>query len=195
MAVGALWHYERGAYYLSGGSSKFAENLLPVIQSSGGDVLTFAAVEKLLIENNEITGVAMKDGHIIKANTVVSAAGARNTIEKLMPEEVAQRILQRLYKYFPKTAGHVAYYELSTPLTNDYFGCWQKGEIYGLDIGRKCQGSARWLRPKTKVKGLYLSGQDIGGPAVMGATVGGLLAAMEILGFKRFSLIKKIIKS
>ena len=87
--------------------------------------------------------------------------------------------------------GQIDYCELSTPLSTDYFCDYRHGEMYGLkhDPGRFDQA---WLRPATKVKGLYLTGQDILTCGVGGAMFGGLLAALSALGWRGATLLKSL---
>ena len=56
----------------------------------------------------------------------------------------------------------------------------KRGEIYGLqhDPGRF---EIRTLKPQTKLKGFYLTGQDVATAGVGGAMMGGLLCASSIL--------------
>ncbi len=50
---------------------------------------------------------------------------------KAYKEELAQRLLENLYKYVPAVKGKIDYYELSTPLSTASFCNYQEGEIYG----------------------------------------------------------------
>jgi all-trans-retinol 13,14-reductase len=49
----------------------------------------------------------------------------------------------------------------------------------------------RWLRPPTKVPGLWLTGQDIMSCGVSGAMMGGLAAATAIAGVRRMAPVMK----
>lgn len=104
-----------------------------------------------------------------------------------LKEELTGQLLDRLHRHLPRTAGRVAYHELGTPLTAEHFAGWPGGSLYGLakDVagfgdGRR-PGGADWLRPRTAVGGLYLSGQDCLAGGFLGAVTGGLLAAHEAL--------------
>jgi phytoene dehydrogenase-like protein len=48
--------------------------------------------------------------------------------------------------------------------------------VIGFGIG----GLSQALRPRTPVEGLHLGGQDAGTPGVIGAAMGGLMAAASI---------------
>lgn len=104
-------------------------------------------------------------------------------------EEFSQRLLKELYKQFPQLEGKIDYYELSTPLSTKHFVNYEKGEIYGLD-----HSPARFrqteLRPKTPIKNLYLTGQDIVTVGIGGALMSGLLTAAHVT--TSFGLAEKI---
>ena len=102
-----------------------------------------------------------------------------------------QRLLEKLYEKMPHLRGKIDYYELSTPLSTQFFCWYEKGEIYGLDHDPK-RFEQTWLRPKTDIDGLYLTGQDIMTCGVVGAMIGGLMTAVSIGGIKALPLAKKI---
>ena len=93
---------------------------------------------------------------------------------------ITERLLAELTKHVPQAIAHVKHAELSTPLSTKHFAAWEHGEIYGLDHGPQ-RFREKWLRPKTEVPGLYLTGQDIVTCGVAGALLGGALCASAIL--------------
>ncbi|OHY80989.1 NAD(P)/FAD-dependent oxidoreductase [Marinobacter sp. AC-23] len=117
--------------------------------------------------------------------------GKRGDDYEAKKEEYAQRLLAKLYEKFPHLEGKVDYYELSTPLSTDYFCRYSKGEIYGLDHTPD-RFELDWLKPKTRIPGLYLTGQDIMTCGVVGAMLGGLLTTVAVSGFKGLPLAKKM---
>ena len=82
-------HYFRGAAYPVGGSSRIAETILPVIERSGGEVVTNAEVAEIIIEDGRAVGVKLVDGRELRAPTVISNAGIINTFGRLVPTEIA----------------------------------------------------------------------------------------------------------
>jgi phytoene dehydrogenase-like protein len=72
-------------------------------------------------------------------------------------------------------------FELSTPLTTRHFCNYATGEIYGLDHTPQ-RFEQRWLKPRTRLPGLYLTGQDVVSCGVAGALMGGVLTASAVLG-------------
>ena len=294
-------HYFRGAAYPIGGSSRIAETILPVIEAAGGEVITNADVQEILVQEGKAIGVRLADGHELRAPTVVSNAGVINTFEKLLPTDVAtevgygakarsvgasiahlslyvgleatteelglektnlwvyrnhrheenferfekdinaplpvvylsfpsakdpdfsrrypgkstieaitlgpatpfkqwenttwkkrgaaydelkaslsERLLDTLYKHAPATRGKVEIAELSTPLTTTNFAAHPDGAIYGL-AHSPARYQQRWLRPRTPIKGLYLTGADVVSAGLMGGMMGGLVCASAVL--------------
>ncbi len=106
----------------------------------------------------------------------------------------SERLLQQLYNKLPQLEGKIDYFELSTPLSTDFFCSYKKGEIYGLQHDPE-RFEQDWLRPKTKIKGLYLTGQDIMSCGVAGAMMGGFVTSLSVLGLSSLALIKQFIKS
>ncbi len=305
-------HYMYGGFYPIGGASRIAETIIPQIQKTGGEVFTYAAVDRILLEKGKAVGVCMKDGTEIRSPIVISNAGVVNTFTRLLPtavsdftgysqklatvkpsmaslcmyigikdtaenlqlpktnfwlypnenyeqsiktfladansdipmvyisfpsakdpsfserypdrstveivapcpwewveqwadkpwgkrggdyealkESFSQRLLEKLYEKMPHLRGKVDYYELSTPLSTQFFCWYEKGEIYGLDHDPK-RFEQTWLRPKTDIDGLYLTGQDILTCGVVGAMIGGLMTAVSVAGLKALPLAKKI---
>ncbi len=96
-----------------------------------------------------------------------------------LKEGIAQRLLAELYKQLPHLEGKVAYYELSTPLTTKHFINYDKGEIYGLDHTPK-RFRQKFLKPRTPISNLYLTGQDIVTAGVGAALFSGVLTTVAM---------------
>jgi all-trans-retinol 13,14-reductase len=96
-------------------------------------------------------------------------------------DELSARLIQILEREVPQVAGKIAYSELSTPLSTRHFGAYDRGEIYGLEH-TPARFRERALRPKTGLKGFYLTGQDVCTAGVAGALFGAVLCASSILG-------------
>ncbi len=94
--------------------------------------------------------------------------------------EQQQWLLQRALDIVPQIQPHIDHLEVSTPLTTRHFGGAPSGEMYGLEHtpGRF---ALPWLRPRTKIQGLFLTGQDTVAVGVTSALFSGLLTAVSIL--------------
>ena len=309
-------HYFNGGFYPVGGASKIAETIIPQIQVSGGDVLTYADVQEILVSNVRAIGVKMVDGHCLYADSIVSNAGVVNTFTKLLPEaitdkfgyrdrvqslatsmshagmyiglrgtaeelqlpktnlwiyldqhhddnvaalrkdpsaplplvyvsfpsakdpdfqrrhpgrstieivigpcdfeqyrqwadktwgkrgddyealkaDLSERMLAALYKQLPHLRGKIDYSEVSTPLSTSHFCRYKQGEAYGL-AHTKARFEQDWLTPKTRVQGLYLTGQDLISCGVVGALMAGMVTAMSVVGLRGGGTLMKKIKS
>lgn len=306
-------HYMHGGYYPAGGASRIAEAIIPVIQRAGGEVFTYASVDKILVGERGANGVRMADGTEIPAPVVISNAGVFNTFEGLLEESVpqraaylerlgrvrpsmsslclyiglqhtaeelglpktnfwiypsehyeadlelfnadssaefplvyisfpsakdpsftsrypgratieivapgpyswfeswasepwgkrgddyeelkemlSQRLLQKLFEKLPQLRDKIDYYELSTPLSTEYFCRYRHGEIYGIEH-TPARFEQDWLKPRTEIPGLWLTGQDVLTCGVVGGLIGGLLTAVQLGGWKGLKLARKIV--
>ena len=107
-----------------------------------------------------------------------------------LKEKITNRLLNHLYDQLPHLKGKIDCYELSSPLTTKNFVNYNKGELYGIDH-TPARFSQKFLRPKTPIKGLYLTGQDIVSAGVGGALFSGLITATAIT---KVDFMKKIYK-
>lgn len=306
-------HYLYGGFYPVGGSWQIANTIIPKIQQAGGEVFTYARVNKILVDDGRVTGVEMSDGHVIDCDTIVSSAGVENTFHRLLPHDVVadlgyesqmehvkpsfghigvyiglqataeelgipktnfwiypgndydkavddfvdnpdapfpvvyisfpsakdpdylnrhpgtatieivapapyewfetwegstwgkrgedyetfkaelgERLMQYLYDKLPQLKGRVDYYEVSTPQSTNWFSGYQRGELYGLDhTAERLQQD--WLGPRTRISGLWLTGQDTLTCGVTGAMMSGMLTTMAMVGMRKMGpLMKKV---
>ena len=105
-------------------------------------------------------------------------------------ENITNRLLEVLYKHVPRAKGKIVHQELSTPLTTKHFVNYDEGEIYGLDHSPD-RFRQRFLKPRTPIKNLYLTGQDIVTAGVAAALFSGVITASTITGK---NIIGKIMK-
>ena len=99
---------------------------------------------------------------------------------EMLKLKISNRILEKVYAYVPQAQGAMDYHELSRPLSVKSMANYQQGELYGInhDSARFRQ---KWLRPRTDIKNLYLTGQDVLTVGVTSALFSGLLTASAIL--------------
>lgn len=81
-------HYLDGANFPIGGAGRIAETIGEVIGAAGGSILVDAEVASVLVRNGKACGVSMKDGRVFHAPVIISDAGYRNTILRMLPPEV-----------------------------------------------------------------------------------------------------------
>ena len=88
---------------------------------------------------------------------------------------IAAQLLAQFERHFPRLAPLVDFHELSTPLSQNAFVHADHGAAYGLEMSSERMGS-RVLNVRTPVRGLLLAGQDVTGPGIQGAFMGGFMA-------------------
>ena len=79
-------HFWNGAWYPKGGSKSIASGMLGVILDHGGDCVTRANVTEILTKGKKAVGVRLENGREFMAPIVISAAGAKTTVNHLVPE-------------------------------------------------------------------------------------------------------------
>ena len=119
--------------------------------------------------------------------------GRRGDDYEALKQSYGERLLEVLYDKVPQVRGRVAYWEVSTPLSMQWFCGWERGELYGLDHDPD-RLQQRWLRPRTRIPGLYLTGQDVMSCGVTGAMMGGVAAAGAVAGMRRLApLMRRVL--
>jgi all-trans-retinol 13,14-reductase len=118
--------------------------------------------------------------------------GKRGEDYEAYKEKLSERLLAHLYDKLPQLEGRVDYYELSTPLSTEWFSGYRHGELYGLDHTPE-RLRQDWLTPQTRIDGLWLTGQDILTCGVTGAMMSGMLTTTALVGMRKSTpLMKKI---
>jgi len=117
--------------------------------------------------------------------------GRRGEDYLALKETVSNRILELMYEKLPQLRDKVDYVETSTPLSTAWFCRHDQGELYGLEHTPE-RFMQPWLKPKTAIPGLYLTGQDILICGVVGAMIGGLMTALTIQGRSGVGLARRI---
>ncbi len=118
--------------------------------------------------------------------------GKRGKDYEALKAKLGNRLMAELYEKLPQLRGKVDYYEVSTPISTNWFGGYQHGELYGLSHTPE-RMRQRWLRTRTRIPGLWLTGQDILTCGVTGAMMAGMLTTTSIIGVRRMApLLRKI---
>jgi len=96
-----------------------------------------------------------------------------------LKESYKESLLQIFLHEFPHLKDSIDFVDLGTAVTNDYYLGTYRGAVYGLGhTPHRLQQT--WLRPKTPVKGLYLTGQDVAVCGIIGASLGGIRCSISI---------------
>ncbi len=107
-------------------------------------------------------------------------------------EQLAQRLLEKLYQHKPQLRDALDYYELSSPLSTQFYQLNARGEIYGLNhyVNRFKQP---FLHTETPVKNFYMTGADVMTAGVGGALMAGMMTSMRMLGLTKMGQIKSLL--
>ncbi len=158
------WHLDREplgdapVLYCSFPSLKDPEHQPGPEQRHTGEVVTFAPWESFA----EYRDTAWK-----KRGADYDALKARLT----------ESLLEQFLAHMPALRPMIDHVELSTPVSTDHFCRPASGSIYGLEPTPE-RFSNRWLRPRTPIGDLFMSGSDMASVGVIGAMMGGVLCAV-----------------
>lgn len=103
--------------------------------------------------------------------------------------DIQGRLLEELFRFAPAARAAVDYVEVSTPLSYETFAKRERGGFMGVESSPQ-RFRQKWLRAQTPIQGLYLTGQDVSTDGVIGALVGGVIAASAIVGADLISEIR-----
>lgn len=81
-------HFIEGGNYPVGGASNIHKKLRDVIEAHNGIIAIKADVKNIIIKDNKAIGVEMMNGDKLFSTNVVSNAGAHNTFNKLISEDI-----------------------------------------------------------------------------------------------------------
>lgn len=109
----------------------------------------------------------------------------------LLKEHFKNKGIALLKKLYPQLENHIIHAEVSTPVSTRKFSNYKKGEIYGVTHAPE-RYKTKGLKPRTTVKGLYLTGQDITLVGVGGAMASGILTATTIIKWNMSKQFKEI---
>jgi all-trans-retinol 13,14-reductase len=84
-------HYLEGASYPVGGAGSIAAGLVPVIESEGSSARPETMVDEILINDGRAIGVRTISGQEFEAPAIVSAIGAGETVDRLLPLDIREQ--------------------------------------------------------------------------------------------------------
>jgi all-trans-retinol 13,14-reductase len=118
-----------------------------------------------------------------------SVTGRRERDYWIFRAQQSQRLLETVYSKFPELRDAVDSVDISTPLTwRDYTGT-PGGSVYG--IAKSAADPHRTtIYPRTKIPGLYFTGQSVNLHGAVGVTIGAVMTCGEVIGLP--NLLKKI---
>ena len=103
-------HFLDGAFYPVGGARTFADSLIPIIQNAGGEVRVKSPAKEILVTNGKVTGVRLEDSSEHHAKRVVSAIGAWDTVQHLLPAHAMNTAWAQAILTFKPSICHLCLY-------------------------------------------------------------------------------------
>lgn len=80
-------HGQPSYHYIRGGMENLVKALSSVITKNGGEIVTDACVERILIRDGQVSGVLLKNGLSIQSSLVIASGGVRETMFNLVGKE------------------------------------------------------------------------------------------------------------
>ena len=99
-------YLESGAWYPEGGGEAIVDGILPTIVNAGGEARAGTKVETLLFEDDRVVGVRTVKGEDIRADTVISDIGARETVNTLLPADCGHQEWIDEIRALPHSVAH-----------------------------------------------------------------------------------------
>lgn len=110
-----------GSYYVKPRSQALSNSLAGAIVASGGTILYDTEVEKILIADGAVTGVALSGGKTLPARVAVSNASAVATFTDMLPVETPPlEYRKKLQEYRPSISTFIVWLGLKQELKNEF---------------------------------------------------------------------------
>lgn len=177
-------HYFEGAYYPVGSAARIAEAATRVLESCGGEVRVRAEVAQILVEKGKAVGVRLASGEMIRADAVISDAGARNTYLRLLPRDVKLSFRDEL----GATPNSLATATLYLGLRSSAESIGIKGENYWIhdELDQDSICARRFSAHEGKIPMCYLSFPSLKDPEARRHTAE-IITAVDPAGFERWA--------
>jgi len=103
--------------------------------------------------------------------------------------QIADRLMEKLFERHPQLRDKLDYFEMSTPLSTNWYQKNSAGEMLALDhfVDRF---KKPFLHPVTPVKNLYMTGSDVMTAGVGGALMAGMMTSCAMQGRKAGEVVK-----
>ncbi len=94
--------HKRNAAYPIGGSLEFIRPIEERFKGLGGEIMYNSPVENIITGDGMATGVLLKNGTVVKADTVVSAADGHATIYTMLEGKYRDKSIDSIYSTFKR---------------------------------------------------------------------------------------------
>jgi all-trans-retinol 13,14-reductase len=98
-----------------------------------------------------------------------------------LKQRISDALLDLVERHYPGFRQIVAFQELSTPLSVESFTGHRQGAIYGIPATPERFRNG-WFNIRSTIPGLLLTGSDVASAGIVGAMMGGVLTAADLLG-------------
>jgi all-trans-retinol 13,14-reductase len=115
----------------------------------------------------------------------------RSPAYQRLKQALHDRILEQYLRHLPQLRPMIAHSELSTPVSTEHFVRSVDGSIYGLAPSPERYRDPH-LRARSPIPGLYFSGSDVVMGGVVGAMMGGVLAALAAEPVRGIRLMSRV---
>ena len=111
-------YLKHGSYYIEERSQNLSDAIAEVIEDHGGNMLYDTQVQKVLVKNGAVHGVALSGGEALPARAVVSNASVPATFGKMVPKEaIPADYRKKMEKYKPSISSFIVWLGLNQDLT------------------------------------------------------------------------------
>jgi len=117
-------YLRHGSFYIKERSQNLSDALAEAIEEKGGKVLYNTEVERILLKDGSVTGVALSDGKTLSARAVVSNASALATFKHMLAKEaVPSDYVKKLEGFKPSISSFMVWLGLNRELRGKIKGC------------------------------------------------------------------------
>ncbi|MBI5895848.1 MAG: FAD-dependent oxidoreductase [Desulfobacterales bacterium] len=113
-AIATGEYLKNGSYYIKERSQRLSYFLAEAVTSAGGSILYNTAAEKVLLEDEAVSGVTLADGRVLPARAVVSNASAPTLFGQMLPQgSVPAQYMRKLAACRPSVSSFMVWLGLN----------------------------------------------------------------------------------
>ncbi|MHA1262345.1 MAG: phytoene desaturase family protein [Candidatus Freyarchaeota archaeon] len=95
--------------YVRGGSASISKAFLEAAKKHGAETKTSTQAKRIIVENGNLVGVELTGGEIIKSTLVISNAGVKETVFKLIGEKHFTKEYIKYVRNFKESLGFLSF--------------------------------------------------------------------------------------